>query len=721
MTKLDNLTNSFSSKLNISNDRSLTKNKKTPQNQTHIDDLDFDTVIQNDSGRKLFSMYLKEFNNSCDSLLTLYLICRCFQNHQRIEDRQRFKQILEKTYNACFIKNELTHLSSDLKQKIGESLQRKTYNESVFNAVRSELKLLLETHYFPQFLESNFYKDNEKLFSSLVIKHDEAPTKKNEKLHDKHSTSLISLDNEHNTLRKASNKVSSSFFAMPNIPKSKNIETTRMLKQSKSSSSSTSSVASVSSISKASSSSKFSKSTNNNSKSVSKSSLSNLESSYNKLTRQSHYKSNTSINSLNLPPNPYHVATKAIPVSAQDSERQSCISADDINLKNSRLPKLNKQIKQNLMANKGAKVNMPEFKAENATQPMKKASDNKAQLPLAESNPQEFFNILSDKINAYINGKIHSKQQSNRSKSNQSHVEMSEMSFRDNFEQLAVPYESDIDAQLDEHLNRVYNTNDANLNNSKMSFVKVSSLSRTKQDRSLNISNISNVLAHQQQAESNPLNSTLKHHHFYKLTSTSKEVAIDDTHHNTNNKKINEISRHKEKTNLSKHKETRKSSNHINHQNPLDNYDSGVSIRSAASIERVNDWLNQTSHSGSNDNEIKKLKKNLLATPDKKSNQEIPSVPPAPIKKVESDIKTTVAYYLPGEDLAYISTFNGGHLTLAQFKHLITKKGQFRYFFKTISDLLDEECIVYQEATDENSMVPMFKNKVIAKIEKCSS
>ena len=42
-----------------------------------------------------------------------------------------------------------------------------------------------------------------------------------------------------------------------------------------------------------------------------------------------------------------------------------------------------------------------------------------------------------------------------------------------------------------------------------------------------------------------------------------------------------------------------------------------------------------------------------------------------------------------------------------------------RYFFKTKSDLLDdEECVVFQEATDENAFVPMLNNKVIAKIEK---
>lgn len=318
MTKLDNLTNSFSSKMSLST-------RKHPIADQHAS-IDLDTILQNDHGRKLFSMYLKEFNNSCDSLLTLYLICCCFQNHQRIEDRQRIKQILEKTYNACFIKNELTYLSADLKQKLGESLQKKTYNESIFNAVKSELKDLLETEYFPQFLDSPIYKDNVQTLlgkqQNLLPGHDEIES--SEKLSDRHSTSLLSLNEDTKSLKKSTNKGSSNLFVMPNAPKQTKTasSSSRMLKQSKSSSSSTSSVASMSK-----SHSRTVKAPGA-ARNASKSSLSSLEPT-GKLTKQSHHKSNTSINSLNYPPNPYHVASKAIPVSAQDSERQSVISADD--------------------------------------------------------------------------------------------------------------------------------------------------------------------------------------------------------------------------------------------------------------------------------------------------------------------------------------------------------------------------------------------------------
>jgi len=781
MTHVDSLAHNFSAKLKVG--------VETHKAAT-LHDLDLDTVIQNDNGRKLFTMYLKEFNNSCDNLLTLYLICCCFQNHQRIEDRQRIKQILEKTYNACFIKNELTHLSSDLKQKLGDSLQRKTYNESIFNAVKSELKMLLETEYFPQFLESNFLKENSALVSSLL----NPSTAKSGGLSalkiESNSKSTLLMNEDTKSLGKGS----SNFFAMPNIPKQKQVvslppptvsqvttNSSRMLKQSKSSSSSTSSVASVCSTSKQPHvSSKMLKSTNTRS---SKSSLSNEPG---KLSKSGHYKSNTSINSLNgvlqspMPPNPYHVASKAIPVSAQDSERQSVISADDNaqNFKMNRIPKLNRQIKDNLMANKDAKLNMPEFNQEASVQPMKKPTENKSQIPLAESDPQEFFTILSNKLENYLTMKQQSvsmKQSSasfcvqstssnkvNRNTSLSEHHpgEPSDMSFRDNIDKLNMPYESDIDAQLDEHLNRVYNSNGAeadktgahmnptSLNNSKMSFVKVSSLSSHrrsghKTDMSLGhntgdyLGEESNRAAfhnasmshshgdsHISKFSNSFTNATKKdgqHHHFYKLTSTSKEVDIDDTHHHQQQAKANEecVDSANEYSTLSKRGSRQKNmetvkpklSNHHSHD-----YDSGVSIRSAASIERVNDWLSSSGYQGGSNEDPKK--NNSVKKPAQVSQ------PVAHKKEITGDsglLKTTVAYYLPGEDLAYISTFNGDYLTLAQFKQLITKKGHFRYFFKTKSDLLDEECVVYQEATDESAVVPMFNNKVIAKIEKCNN
>jgi axin 1 len=132
-------------------------------------------------------------------------------------------------------------------------------------------------------------------------------------------------------------------------------------------------------------------------------------------------------------------------------------------------------------------------------------------------------------------------------------------------------------------------------------------------------------------------------------------------------------------------------------------------MRSASSIDRVNDWLSSsTSHPT----------KTTTTTTNQPSIDEIKAMNKKLQQQQTVNAKTTVAYFLPGEDLPYISTFNGNSLTLAQFKQLITKKGKFRYFFKTKSDLLDEECVVFEEVTDENDFVPKFNEKIIAKIEK---
>lgn len=108
------------------------------------------------------------------------------------------------------------------------------------------------------------------------------------------------------------------------------------------------------------------------------------------------------------------------------------------------------------------------------------------------------------------------------------------------------------------------------------------------------------------------------------------------------------------------------------------NYDSGVSLRTTASFERVHDWLavnathnNSNLQLSSNNNNTNFISPTITLPP--QTQQHL-----VQFNQQQQSIKTTVAYSLPGEDCPFVSTFNGRELTLAQFKQLITKRGNFR-------------------------------------------
>ena len=108
---------------------------------TSLHHLDLDSYLFKENGRKLFQKFLKE--KSTDNLLTVYLIMSCFENKDYIEkDPERIKQILERVYSACFVKNQITHLSFDLKAKFADRLQKKIYDEPIFNSVKFSSGLL---------------------------------------------------------------------------------------------------------------------------------------------------------------------------------------------------------------------------------------------------------------------------------------------------------------------------------------------------------------------------------------------------------------------------------------------------------------------------------------------------------------------------------------------------------------------------------------------------
>jgi hypothetical protein len=666
--------------------------------------IDFDLLFQNDETRKILDQYLKNLNDSSDVLLKVYTILIC--SIQIRNDRQRTKQILEKTYNLVN-KNQLSSfLNDDLCIKFCETLQKTTYNESVFNAVKKEIKQILENDYFPKFLKSKIFKSYMKLHNKN--------SKKNL------STDLSQFDDLIEKYDSEQNQIRSVGFSKPSVYTVNNQLSNNKVNKTFSSSSASSS----SSINSLHQSSLIKKSIAN----IKSDSLARKENSFvNKSISNS-----TSTRSLSqpMPPNPYHVISSyqsQIPVSCQDSEIQSMVSGiggydsqleDDTLTNTSQMNSTkinkanvsaistsstskysNKLKKQSIIANKNAQANLPHFDLlppqpnplmipEHELESIKKQTNghtDKRKVPpqISESDPRKFFDILSSKLENYIKESENNKLLKTKSYSNSNIIPTYNQS-----------HPIDLDSQLDEHLDRVYNNHSINIKSSR-SPDKISLINQF--NNKLKFSDYKNNIVIDPQsknkmnnnsffslktANKSRHNNSMNHsHHFYQLTNTCKEVDIDSQ-------------------NVAKSI----SKDH-------DSGCSGVSLRSASSIERVNDWLANTSINETNNNRQKNTKL---------TNN--PNISDGKTSINEKNVKTPVAYYMPGEDVAYMSTFNSSSITLNQFKQLITKKGAFRYFFKTKCNLLDdEECIVFQEATDDNAYVPMFNNKVIAKIEKISN
>ncbi|VDD76560.1 unnamed protein product [Mesocestoides corti] len=76
-----------------------------------------------------------------------------------------------------------------------------------------------------------------------------------------------------------------------------------------------------------------------------------------------------------------------------------------------------------------------------------------------------------------------------------------------------------------------------------------------------------------------------------------------------------------------------------------------------------------------------------------------------------------VGYYLCDDPVPYRSQWPSHEITLGQFKHLVPKKGLFRFFFKTTSDEFDSG-VVHQEISNDDAILPLWEGKVVAKIER---
>ncbi|XP_061130531.1 axin-2-like isoform X1 [Syngnathus typhle] len=76
-----------------------------------------------------------------------------------------------------------------------------------------------------------------------------------------------------------------------------------------------------------------------------------------------------------------------------------------------------------------------------------------------------------------------------------------------------------------------------------------------------------------------------------------------------------------------------------------------------------------------------------------------------------------VTYFFCGEEIPYRSMMKTHCLTLGHFKEQLSKKGNYRYYFKKASD--EFECgAVFEEVWEDASVLPMYDGKVLGKVER---
>ena len=76
---------------------------------------------------------------------------------------------------------------------------------------------------------------------------------------------------------------------------------------------------------------------------------------------------------------------------------------------------------------------------------------------------------------------------------------------------------------------------------------------------------------------------------------------------------------------------------------------------------------------------------------------------------------TTVTYFFGVDPIPFRITLPSKEVTLGKFKDQ-TKRGNFRYFFKIVSE--DDGEVVFQELTRDDEFLPSFEGKIIGKVVK---
>ncbi|KAM6940119.1 axin-2-like isoform 1-T1 [Xenentodon cancila] len=90
---------------------------------------------------------------------------------------------------------------------------------------------------------------------------------------------------------------------------------------------------------------------------------------------------------------------------------------------------------------------------------------------------------------------------------------------------------------------------------------------------------------------------------------------------------------------------------------------------------------------------------------------------PGPGLQPDESKELVVTYFFCGEEIPYRSMMKTHCLTLGHFKEQLSKKGNYRYYFKKASD--EFECgAVFEEVWEDATVLPMYEGKVLGKVER---
>ncbi|XP_030757670.1 axin isoform X2 [Sitophilus oryzae] len=128
---------------------------------------------------------------------------------------------------------------------------------------------------------------------------------------------------------------------------------------------------------------------------------------------------------------------------------------------------------------------------------------------------------------------------------------------------------------------------------------------------------------------------------------------------------------------------------------------------------RLEDDVRKKSRSSSN-RHYPDLTQSSQSTLRKSQRAQRPSLPITQATTAEE--LTTVVFSFCDEQFPYRTKIPGSQITLKQFKDYLPKKGNYRYFFKTVCEELGNQ-VIQEEISSDNDIIPLYEGKIMAQVK----